>query len=73
MQRDGMIREYEYQVRTRNGSVLWLSDSASAVRNDAVSANLFIEGRRKLTRVTDVSDPTDKVVQGVKRVTVRIR
>ena len=46
---------------------------ASAVRNDAVSANLFIEGRRKMTRVTDVSDPTDKVVHGGKRVTVRIR
>jgi PAS domain S-box-containing protein len=33
MQRDGMVREYEYQVRTRNGSVLWLSDSASSVHN----------------------------------------
>lgn len=46
---------------------------ASAVRNDAVSANLFIEGRRKMTRVTDVTEPTDKVVYGAKRVTVRIR
>jgi PAS domain S-box-containing protein len=34
MQRDGMVREYEYQVRQRNGSILWLSDSASAVRDD---------------------------------------
>ena len=46
---------------------------ASAVRNDAVSANLFIEGKRKMTRVTDVSEPTDKVVYGGKRVRVRIR
>ena len=35
MQRDGMVREFEYQVRTRTDAVLWLSDSASAVRNDA--------------------------------------
>jgi len=34
MQRDGMVREYEYQVRQRNGNILWLSDSASAVRDD---------------------------------------
>src|SRR5882757_6062394 len=35
MQRDGMVREFEYQVRARDGTVLWLSDSASAVRNEA--------------------------------------
>src|SRR5262245_23946474 len=34
MQRDGMVREYEYQVRQRNGDVLWLSDSATAVRDE---------------------------------------
>lgn len=34
MARDGMVKEFEYQVRQRNGGVLWLSDSASAVRND---------------------------------------
>src|SRR6202021_1984384 len=31
MQRDGMVREFEYQVHTRDGAVLWLSDSATAV------------------------------------------
>ncbi|MCQ4504136.1 PAS domain-containing protein, partial [Vibrio parahaemolyticus] len=31
MQRDGMVREFEYQVRQRNGNILWLSDSATAV------------------------------------------
>src|SRR3954470_12795120 len=31
MERDGMVREFEYQVRARDGAVLWLSDSASAV------------------------------------------
>ncbi|MGE0289203.1 MAG: PAS domain S-box protein [Bradyrhizobium sp.] len=35
MQRDGMVREFEYQVRARDGTVLWLSDSAGAVRNEA--------------------------------------
>ncbi len=35
MERDGMVREFEYQVRQRHGSILWLSDSATAVRDDA--------------------------------------
>src|SRR6185437_3684303 len=34
MQRDGMVREFEYQVRQRNGNILWLSDSATVVRDD---------------------------------------
>jgi PAS domain S-box-containing protein len=34
MERDGMVREFEYQVRARDGSVLWLSDSATGVRNE---------------------------------------
>src|SRR5712671_3319638 len=34
MERDGMVREFEYQVRARDGTILWLSDSASAVRNE---------------------------------------
>jgi PAS domain S-box-containing protein len=35
MERDGMVREFEYQVRQRHGSILWLSDSATAVRDDS--------------------------------------
>jgi PAS domain S-box-containing protein len=35
MQRDGMVREFEYQVRRRDGSILWLSDSATVVRDEA--------------------------------------
>ena len=35
MQRDGLVREFEYQVRARDGSILWLSDSAGAVRNES--------------------------------------
>lgn len=34
MQRDGMVREFEYQVRQRGGGILWLSDSATAVRGE---------------------------------------
>jgi PAS domain S-box-containing protein len=34
MQRDGIVREFEYQVRRRDGNILWLSDSATAVRDD---------------------------------------
>jgi PAS domain S-box-containing protein len=34
MQRDGIVREFEYQVYKRNGDILWLSDNASAVRDE---------------------------------------
>ncbi len=35
MRRDGMVREFEYQVRRRDGSILWLSDSATAVCDES--------------------------------------
>ena len=35
MKRDGMVRDFEYQVRDRSGAILWLSDSATVVRDDA--------------------------------------
>jgi PAS domain S-box-containing protein len=35
MARDGMVREFEYRVRQRDGHVLWLSDSATVVRDDS--------------------------------------
>jgi PAS domain S-box-containing protein len=34
MERDGTVREFEYEVRQHSGGVLWLSDSATAVRDD---------------------------------------
>jgi PAS domain S-box-containing protein len=34
MERDSTVREFEYQVRNRDGGTLWLSDSATAVRDD---------------------------------------
>ncbi len=35
MARDGMVREFEYQVRQRDGVTLWLSDSATVVRDES--------------------------------------
>ncbi|HUO00150.1 MAG TPA: PAS domain S-box protein [Bradyrhizobium sp.] len=35
MLRDGIVREFEYQVRRRDGNILWLSDSATAIRDEA--------------------------------------
>jgi PAS domain S-box-containing protein len=35
MQRDGIVRDFEYQVRRLDGKILWLSDSATAVRDDS--------------------------------------
>ena len=35
MHRDGMVREFEYQVYRRGGAVLWLSDSATVVRDES--------------------------------------
>ncbi len=43
MERDGIVREFEYQVRQRDGNVLWLSDSAAAVR-DATGRIIRYEG-----------------------------
>ncbi|ABA05005.1 signal transduction histidine kinase [Nitrobacter winogradskyi Nb-255] len=34
MERDGTVRGFEYQVRQRDGGILWLSDSATAVRDE---------------------------------------
>jgi PAS domain S-box-containing protein len=34
MLRDGMVREFEYQVHRQGGAILWLSDSATAVRDE---------------------------------------
>ncbi len=34
MARDGTVHDFEYQVRQRDGGILWLSDSATTVRDD---------------------------------------
>ncbi|MGA7810792.1 PAS domain S-box protein, partial [Bradyrhizobium sp.] len=35
MHRDGVVREFEYQVRRRDGATLWLADSATGVRDES--------------------------------------
>ena len=61
MQRDGMVREYEYQVRTRNGSVLWLSDSASAVHNEA---GVIVRYEGTVRDITDQKRAEDAIAEG---------
>jgi PAS domain S-box-containing protein len=50
MMQQGMVREFEYEVRRRNGETLWLSDSATAVR-DAEGQVVRFEGT-----VRDITD-----------------
>jgi PAS domain S-box-containing protein len=61
MQRDGMVREFEYQVRARDGVVLWLSDSATAVRNEAGEVVRY-EGT--VRDITDQKRAEDAVAEG---------
>ncbi|MFB9263307.1 PAS domain S-box protein [Bradyrhizobium erythrophlei] len=61
MQRDGMVREYEYQVRSRDGTVLWLSDSATAVRNDHGEVIRY-EGA--VRDITDQKRAEDAIAEG---------
>jgi PAS domain S-box-containing protein len=61
MQRDGMVREFEYQVRARDGAVLWLSDSATAVRNEAGEVIRY-EGT--VRDITDQKRAEDAVAEG---------
>ncbi len=61
MERDGMVREFEYQVRARDGAVLWLSDSASAVRNEAGEVVRY-EGT--VRDITDQKRAEDAIAEG---------
>ena len=61
MQRDGMVREFEYQVRQRGGEVLWLSDSATAVR-DETGEVIRYEGT--VRDITDQKRAEDAVAEG---------
>ena len=61
MQRDGMVREYEYQVRTSNDSVLWLSDSASAVHNEA---GVIVRYEGTVRDITDQKRAEDAIAEG---------
>jgi PAS domain S-box-containing protein len=61
MQRDGMVREFEYQVRGRDGAVLWLSDSATAVRNEAGE---IIRYEGTVRDITDQKRAEDAIAEG---------
>jgi PAS domain S-box-containing protein len=61
MQRDGMVREFEYQVRQRDGRLLWLSDSATAAR-DETGEIVRYEGT--VRDITDQKRAEDAVAEG---------
>jgi PAS domain S-box-containing protein len=61
MQRDGMVREFEYQVRQRDGGILWLSDSATVVRDEAGEVIRY-EGT--LRDITDQKRAEDAIAEG---------
>ena len=61
MQRDGMVREFEYQVRARDGRVLWISDSATVAR-DETGAIIRYEGT--VRDITDQKRAEDAIAEG---------
>jgi PAS domain S-box-containing protein len=61
MQRDGMVRDFEYQVRQRGGDVLWLSDSATVVRDDSGVITRY-EGT--VRDITDQKRAEDAIAEG---------
>jgi len=61
MQRDGMVRDFEYQVRQRGGGILWLSDSATAVRDDNGEITRY-EGT--VRDITDQRRAEDAIAEG---------
>jgi PAS domain S-box-containing protein len=61
MARDGMVREFEYQVRRRGGAILWLSDSATVVRDEAGEVIRY-EGT--VRDITDQKRAEDAIAEG---------
>ena len=61
MQRDGVVREFEYQARRRDGAILWLSDSATAVRDEAGEVVRY-EGT--VRDITDQKRAEDAIAEG---------
>jgi len=61
MERDGMVREFEYQVRQRSGDILWLSDSATVVRDDDGKVTRY-EGT--VRDITDQKRAEDAIAEG---------
>jgi PAS domain S-box-containing protein len=61
MQRDGMVREFEYRAHQRGGEILWLSDSATAVRD---GAGEIIRYEGTVRDITDQKRAEDAVAEG---------
>jgi PAS domain S-box-containing protein len=61
MRREGTVREFEYQVRTRDGRVLWLSDSATAVPDESGEVARY-EGT--VRDITDQRRAEDAIAEG---------
>ena len=68
MQRDGFVREYEYQVRQRGGGLLWLSDSASVVRDGLGKAIRYEGVVRDITHQKAVDAALDETRQRLQTV-----
>jgi PAS domain S-box-containing protein len=56
-----VVREFEYQVHARDGSILWLSDSATVVRNEAGEVIRY-EGT--VRDITDQKRAEDAIAEG---------
>jgi PAS domain S-box-containing protein len=56
-----MVREFEYLVRQRNGNILWLSDSATAVRDESGKVVRY-EGA--VRDITDQKRAEDAIAEG---------
>jgi PAS domain S-box-containing protein len=61
MQRDGMVREFEYQVHQRSGAILWLSDSATAVRDENGE---IVRYEGTVRDITDQKRAEEAIVEG---------
>ncbi|QWG25545.1 PAS domain S-box protein [Bradyrhizobium sediminis] len=61
MQRDGMVREFEYQVRARDGRVLWLSDSATVARDET---GKIVRYEGTVRDITDQKRAEDAIAEG---------
>ena len=64
MARDGMVRDFEYQVRQRDGTVLWLSDSAAVVRDEA---GVIVRYEGTVRDITDQKRAEEAVAESRRR------
>ncbi len=61
MHRDGVVHDFEYQVRRKNGEIRWLSDSATVVRDEAGEVIRY-EGT--VRDITDQKRAEDAIAEG---------